>query len=52
MIEDPTHRPSLRCSFCGESIEAQGNDPYEMLLTAHYCPPQTSYQAAPQVTAA
>jgi hypothetical protein len=33
-------RDRLRCTFCGESMDAEGNDPWELLLTSHYCPPQ------------
>jgi hypothetical protein len=28
----------LRCVACGEWIDAQGNDPWDLLLTSHYCP--------------
>jgi hypothetical protein len=28
----------LRCASCGESMDAQGNDPWELLFSSHYCP--------------
>jgi Fe2+ or Zn2+ uptake regulation protein len=38
-------RDHLQCTSCGESIDVEGNDPWELLLTSHYCPPQWSLDA-------
>jgi hypothetical protein len=27
----------LRCTFCGESMESEGFDPFELIQTTHYC---------------
>jgi hypothetical protein len=27
----------LRCTFCGETMESEGFDPFELIQTTHYC---------------
>jgi hypothetical protein len=36
-------RDRLRCTFCGEAMDAEGNDPWELLLTSHYCPAEVPF---------
>jgi hypothetical protein len=39
-------RDHLRCTSCGESMDAEDNDPWVLLLTSHYCPPQWPLNAS------
>lgn len=27
----------FHCTYCGESMDAEGFDPFELLRTTHYC---------------
>jgi hypothetical protein len=40
MVDDLMSREDtrLRCAFCGEPMDAEDFDPYELLRTTHYCP--------------
>jgi hypothetical protein len=40
------------CAMCGEPMEARGFDPYELLRTTHYCPPQRSLEVTEPETQA
>ena len=37
IIDLRPHRGDVLCEFCGESMDSQGNDPWDLLFTSHYC---------------